>query len=133
MLDEHTAKKVRRDPKEGKKTRTRLVSDEGGIQRNCLAVGICDLLRSGGEAGSYDEKSVGILEGDAGGSSVDGQSGGTLEAAAADGEGGAIGRGNTERGNGATRALHGGHEIPGNKRTALQPGRGAVVEIKVNV
>jgi hypothetical protein len=65
-LDEHTAKKVRRHPEERKKTRTRLVGDEGGIQRNCLAIGICDghLLRSGGEAGSYDEKSVGILEGD---------------------------------------------------------------------
>ncbi|MCU1314760.1 MAG: hypothetical protein JWN63_82, partial [Candidatus Acidoferrum typicum] len=35
---------------------------------------------------------VGILEGDAGSFSVDGESGGTLEAAAADGEGGATAR-----------------------------------------
>jgi hypothetical protein len=32
-LDEHTAKKVRRHPEERKKTRTRVVGDEGGIQR----------------------------------------------------------------------------------------------------
>ena len=69
MLDEHTAKKVRRHPEKGKESRTRLVGEEGDIQQHCFAVRICDgdLLRSGSEAGSYDEKSVGVLECDAGG------------------------------------------------------------------
>ena len=77
-MDEHTAKKVRRHPEEREKTRTRLVGDEGGIQRNGLAVriGDGDLLRTGGEAGSYDEKSIGILEGNAGTFSVQGHGGG---------------------------------------------------------
>src|SRR5260370_6968431 len=66
-----------------------LVSEEGSVQRNRFTIGICDgdLLRAGGEAGSYNEKSVGILEGDAGGFSIDGDTGATLEAAAAYGDG----------------------------------------------
>jgi hypothetical protein len=47
------------------------------------------MLRTGSEAGGYDEKSVGILETDADGFSVDGESGGALESATADGESGA--------------------------------------------
>ena len=70
-----------------KKTRARLVGDEGGIQRNGRAVGTCDgdKLISGVEAGSYDQKSVDILEGNTGSFSVDGAGGGTLETTAADG------------------------------------------------
>src|ERR1700687_6285177 len=99
MLDEHSAKKVRRRPEEGKAARTRLVGEEGSIQRNCFAVGICDgdPLRSGGEAGSYDEKSVCILECDAGSFSVNGERSGTLKATTPNCERGATGCGNSGR------------------------------------
>ena len=79
--------------------RIRLVGDEGGIQRNCFAVGIRDgdPLKAGCEAGSYDEKNAGILECDGGSFSVNGESGGALEAAVPDSKSGATGCGNNGR------------------------------------
>jgi hypothetical protein len=69
---------------------SRLVGGNCGVEQDGFSVGIGDndLLWAGGEAGSCDEKSVGILECDAGSFSIDCQSGGVLEATAADGEGG---------------------------------------------
>src|SRR5260370_2853070 len=81
----------------------RLVCDEGSVQRDGFAVGICDddLLRAGGDAGSCYEKSVGILEGDAGWFSTDGNYSATLKTAAADGESRAAGCCNSGGRNGA--------------------------------
>ncbi len=59
------------------------------------------MLGTGRESGSYDEKRVRILEGDAGRLSVDSNSGGALEAAAADGDSGATSCGNRGRRDGA--------------------------------
>jgi len=73
-LDENSAKKLDTIQKREKEARKHLVGEESGIQRDGFAIGICygDLLGAGGKAGSCDAKSVGILEGDAGGFSVDG-------------------------------------------------------------
>src|SRR6266702_5441276 len=99
-LDEHTAEKVRL-LRGRKTTKERSIGDEDGIERNGFAawIGERDLLGAGGKSGSHDEKRVRILEGDAGSFSIDDDSGGTLEAAAADGDGGAVRCGNSARSN----------------------------------
>src|SRR5260370_12121384 len=74
------------------------------MQRGGFAVGVCDddLLRTGAEAGRRcHEKSVGILEGDSGWFSIDGDRSATSEAATTDGESSAAGCGNCGGCNGA--------------------------------
>jgi hypothetical protein len=65
-----------------------LIRSNCDVERDGLAVGISedDLLGAGVEAGSQNEKSVGILESDAAGLSIDGERGAALEATAANGE-----------------------------------------------
>ena len=63
------------------------IGGECRVEGNGFAVRIRDedSLRAGSEAGDYNGKRVGILEGCAGGFSADGDGGGVLKAAASDG------------------------------------------------
>src|SRR5205807_1431590 len=89
-------KRERQDKADRQECLSYSVGGEGGVEGNGFAVGVGDgdLLRAGREAGSDDDESVDVLEGDAGGFSVDADGGVTLEATAPNGENGAACCGN---------------------------------------
>src|SRR6266446_3537202 len=92
------------------KTKAGSIGDESGVQRNCFTPGIRDddVLGAGCQAGRHNQQSVHVLEGDAGGFSIDGNCGTAKKTAASDSERSAGGCANGGRRNGADSQRNGG-------------------------